>query len=550
MAQNKEQPISLKFLFFFTVFIIVILVYATTPNEIKQIKKSKTFEEMLEYTNTKQNSTTDINSPNIDYKKEEVKSAPIKNQNYISTVKNNYISNIQPAQNTMQEYYDLLDRMQKYPAKSINSAENIVKDILRFKGYPEYTIRVISDEASSMKQKTQGSYVAATFNISSGVMHINKVPLYALNIEEIIAIIAHELDHFDKIAQICKYMGMAEFQKLLNDNNMQGVNYEFWNKAQKYADINGFRGDYYKDALIRYINQGSIDLVSSYSDLYRLSEHVRNPLELSAYEVSDFIFEYYNLPNEEGPLRKLISKFNGLDWTIYNLINQNEIIQNERIAFFDYYFMNAIISEFPKYREVYNDCIVNKNGDMTSFWLAFEKDNESFYNKTMQLDEKTYKNIMQLLEKTNELAKGGINQEIICTALKLKVNTLLLNIVFPNAIKYIKSAAYNYLRYIKQNNITNSKDELQMILVLLCIENDLYTNKNSEIPSLYYINLPKELERLYSITNKNRKFHFIYKNKEFENILKEKKAQDASITDQKLLSELLYSTRLNDRIKH
>ena len=55
MAQKKEQPISLKFLFFITVFIIVILVYATTPNDIKKIQKTKTFEEMLEYTNVPRN---------------------------------------------------------------------------------------------------------------------------------------------------------------------------------------------------------------------------------------------------------------------------------------------------------------------------------------------------------------------------------------------------------------------------------------------------------------------------------------------------------------
>ena len=53
MADNKkkEQPISLRFLFIFTAFIIVFFVYATTPNDMKKIKQTKTFEEMLEYTN-------------------------------------------------------------------------------------------------------------------------------------------------------------------------------------------------------------------------------------------------------------------------------------------------------------------------------------------------------------------------------------------------------------------------------------------------------------------------------------------------------------------
>lgn len=550
MARKNEQPISLKFLFFFTAFIIVFLVYATTPDEMKQIKKSKTFEEMLEYS-YKENHKAEDEQSELPQQTEQAKPVQYNNYKQVYTPKKrtSYVKETQKDEKVLQEYNKLLDKMRKYPAKSINSAENIVKDILKFKGYPEYTIRVVSDEAENMKQKTSGSYVAASFNISTGCMHINKVPLYALKIEEIIAIIAHELDHFEKIAQVCKFMGMPEFTKMLNENKMQGLDYEFWNRAQAYANINDFKGEYYKDALLRYISQGSIDLTSSYSDLYKLSEHIRNPLELSAYDVSDNIFEYYNLPNQEGPLRKLIGKFNSLDWAIYNLINQNDLIANERIAIFDYYFMNAIVSSFPKYSESYINCINNKNGDMSEFWLAFEKDHESFYNKNMQLDEKTYNDILNLIEKTETLTKQGLTNEAVCSALKYKVNTLLANIVFPNAIKYINSAATDYLKYIKKNNISNSQDELQMILLLICTENNLYTNNIEPMPSLYYIKLPSEIETLYSITGKKQKFNFIYNNAEFKQILQNRKNQDPTLTEQTLLSQLLYESRLINRVK-
>lgn len=549
MARKNEQPISLKFLFFFTVFIIVFLVYATTPNEMKQIKKSKTFEEMLEYSNK-----APVKKAEESYEQpkqtNKINSNQQKNKQVYKPQKTTYnVKETPKAEKASQEYHNLLDRMRKYPAKSVNSAENIVKDILKFKGYPEYTVKVISDEAKDMKQKTAGSYVAASFNISTGYMHINKAPLYALNIEEIIAIIAHELDHFEKISQVCKYMGTAEFAKMLNENKMQGLNYEFWNKAQLYANIDNFNGEYYKDALLRYISQGSIDLTSSYSDLYKLSEHIRNPLEISAYDISDSILEYYDIQIQEGPLRNLVAKFNSLDWAIYNLISQNKVIINERIAIFDYYFMNAIISSFPKYREIYNNCINNKNGDMTEFWLSFEKDHESFYNKNMQLDEKTYSDIINLVDKTEVLTKNGLTEESICIALKCKVNTLLSNIVFPNAIKYIKSAATDYLKHIKTNKISNPKDELQMILVLLCIENDLYANNPDPIPSLYYIKLPQDIEILYSISSKNKKFHFIYNNAEFQKILKDGKTENSALTEQVLLSQLLYETRLINKIK-
>ena len=549
MADNKkkEQPISLRFLFIFTAFIIVFFVYATTPNDMKKIKQTKTFEEMLEYTNDSiSNKTIEENAieknvvlpKEISYQKQETTYAPQQKYTVEKKKRINYRDD--------SDFLELLDNLKKQPAMSTSSAEVIVKEILKYKGFPEYCVNVVIDDENT-KQKTQGSYVAAYFNISTGNLHVNKEVLYQTSIEQTIAIIAHELDHFEKNAQICKSMGTAAYAKLLTDNKTLGLNVSFWDNAQKYADISNFNAPQYKDALVRYLSQGSIDLTSSYSDLYRLSEHIRNPMELSAYEVSDFIFDYYGVPNEEGPLKKLVEKFNSLDWTIYNLIAKDSLLKDERIAFFDYFFIQAILSTYPQYKEKYNNCL--ESGNMTEFWLAFEKDHESFYNKNMQLDEKTYNSIFNLIIKTESIAKQGINNNIICSALKFKTNTLLANIVFPNAIKFIKEAANDYLKFINQNNIFSPKDELNMILTLICIENNI-TTKNQEEISLYYLNLPTEIESLYGIKGKNRRYHFIYKNEAFQNLLKEKKLQNPDITDQQLLLSLLKDKKLNDRNKY
>ena len=529
MADNKkkEQPISLRFLFIFTAFIIVFFVYATTPNDMKKIKQTKTFEEMLEYTNDSiSNKTIEENAieknvvlpKEISYQKQETTYAPQQKYTVEKKKRINYRDD--------SDFLELLDNLKKQPAMSTSSAEVIVKEILKYKGFPEYCVNVVIDDENT-KQKTQGSYVAAYFNISTGNLHVNKEVLYQTSIEQTIAIIAHELDHFEKNAQICKSMGTAAYAKLLTDNKTLGLNVSFWDNAQKYADISNFNAPQYKDALVRYLSQGSIDLTSSYSDLYRLSEHIRNPMEISAYEVSDFIFDYYGVPNEEGPLKKLVEKFNSLDWTIYNLIAKDSLLKDERIAFFDYFFIQAILSTYPQYKEKYNNCL--ESGNMTEFWLAFEKDHESFYNKNMQLDEKTYNSIFNLIIKTESIAKQGINNNIICSALKYKTNTLLANIVFPNAIKFIKEAANDYLKFINQNNITT---------------------KNQEEISLYYLNLPTEIESLYGIKGKNRRYHFIYKNEAFQNLLKEKKLQNPDITDQQLLLSLLKDKKLNDRNKY
>lgn len=562
MAQKKPQPISLKFLILSVAFIIAFLVYATTPNEMKQIRESQTFEEQLEYKNKDYESHTASESIYSRLNKEEdelnkkIKQAEKEQQRYKQLTKKEspkqikqIVTNKKVDYQQDEVFFALLDNLKHYSPKSVSSAENIVRKILRYKGYPDYILNIVVEEDENLKQKTQGSYVAAYFNIQTGQMHINKGPLYQLKIEEVIAIIAHELDHFDKIAKVCKSMGTAEFVKMLNDNKMTNVNSAFWDRAQLKANINDFDAKYYKDALVRYINQGSIDLVSSYSDLYRLSEHMRNPLELSAYEVSDFIFDFYNIPNNEGPIKKMVKKFNSLDWAIYNLISKNEILKDERIALFDYFFMNAIANSDPKYQEVFNDCISNRNGNMSTFWLAFEKDHRSFYNKNEQMDTNTYNSIMTLLDKTEKLATSGISNDAICDALKYKVNTLYANLVFPNAVKYMTNAANDYISFINKNKISKPKDELQMILLLICIENQLFKNTQEEIGNLYYIKIPELLVKLYPPKTKNQKFHFIYQNQAFKDILQAKKISNPSFTEQMLLSELLQAARPFENVK-
>ncbi len=563
MAPKKEQPISLKFIILSVAFIIGLLVYLTSPNELKEIQKTKTFEETLEYRNHDYASHSASESIRNRLESEDLESTrqyqKIQQQSQYQRTKqqkeiNNtttYVSNKKQINYQEDEnFYKLLDNLKTYTPKSVSSAENIVRKILKYKGYPEYILTIKINESEDLKQKTQGSYIAALFNIQTGEMHINKVPLYQLQTEEVVAIIAHELDHFDKIAQVCKSMGTNAFIKMLNDNNMQNVNYTFWNNAQAKANISNFDSQFYKDALVRYINQGTIDLVSSYSDLYRLSEHMRNPLEISAYEVSDFIFDYYNIETIEGPIKKLVKRFNSLDWTIYNLISKNEILKDERIALFDYFFMQAIANSNSKYQAAYNDCIQNRNGNMSNFWLAFEQDHQSFYNKNSQMDSRTYNNIMYLLDKTEQLAQRGLSTDEICNALKFKVNTLYANLVFPNAVKYMTTAANDYIAFINKNKISKPEDELQMILLLICIENKLFKNNQEEMKNLYYIEIPETLREYYPEPTKSKKFHFIYKNSAFINILNERRRNNPSLTEQTLLGDLLYETRPFENVKY
>ena len=144
--KNEKQPISLRFLFFLSIAIIVLLVYATSPNSLKEIQKSRTYEEMLEYTRkaptheVKEQQKVQVTRENAsqqktNYTKQEIKQTPILNKNTDKDAK----------------YNALLDKMRKYSPKNVISAENIVKDILKFKGYPANTIKIITDESEEPK---------------------------------------------------------------------------------------------------------------------------------------------------------------------------------------------------------------------------------------------------------------------------------------------------------------------------------------------------------------------------------------------------------------
>ena len=548
--KEKQQPISKKFVVAALVVISWFIYYLTDTNDLKKINSKKTFDEMLEYTNDRKvmnnyNSSSllnDTNNINIDL--DAIKTVP-QSSDQIVIPQNEQDNNEVNRTNTQQDKYNaLLDKLRMYPEKSVSSVENIINQILAYKGYYEGTINLVIDD-SQKNNSVKGSYIVAYFDFQKGNMHINKNLLYSVPREQIIAIIAHELDHFDKIACLCKAMGANNFEAKLRANNLNDFNFIFWQKASTRANIENFDEKKYEQALIRYINQNSIDLVSSYSDFYRLSEHIRNPLEISAYEVSDYILNYYKQPSNDGPTYRLVEKFNEVDWSVYNTIRDNSIIKDERIAFFDYFFMKAIARSHQKYQQALDYCINNTNGDLTTFWLSFEQDNMSFYNKNAKISLKTYETMYNLLNQTNIFAKSEINDKIICDALKFKINTLLSNIVYPNALKNIRLATKAFLQHIKRNNISVPEDELNYLLLLICMENDLYKNNSEKDVSLYYLKVPEEIKNIYHFQDRKLLYKYIYANAVFKKQLTERQ----NLTEQALLIELIDKTRPNVKVQ-
>lgn len=559
--KDRQQPISMKFVFLFVITVIGILVYAFTPNEMAKINSPKDFHEMLEYNPSATGAPKRKVNPNEIQKqlanKKIVSSESFakKNKAVTGLQQNSELppniqqSNHQEQKLSEEEQYNvLLDDLRMYPTRSTDTIVLIVNKLLQHKGYYADTVRVEIDDIPKNVQ-IQGSYIAAIFDFQSGKMYVNKDRIFEMKKEEVIAVLAHELDHFDKLACVCKSMGVSDFIRQLRENKLENVDASFWTNASQKANLSGFDSEKYKEALFRYINQNSIDLVSSYSDFYRLSENIRNPLEISAYEVSDYILNHYGLPHNEGSVYKLVRVFNEVDWAIHNSINKISSIKDERITFFDYYFMKAISESNARYSSVLNSCQYNNNGDLSAFWLAFEQDNMSFYDKRRQVTPQTYSTMYDLLSKMKDIIDAELNKDIIFEALNYKVKTLLSNIVYPNAIKNIRKAINSYFEYSKRQNVSDSKLDLEFLLTLVCIENELYkTNVNNEI-SLYYIKIPSELSSYRNISERKDLLRFVYKNDYFKQLLEQKKKINSSMTDQDLLIDLLNQSRLDVKVK-
>ena len=545
IVKPNKKPLIILILFLIVMFIVT-FVYITSPNDMKKLNKVRTFEEMLEYNNNnyKKQDAQKNNQTVVLYKNDNL-NIPAPPPDYVPTAQPVYTTETKETNLTVKteaDYRNLLTELQNYPARTEDQIQTVVNKLLKYKGYPENTVKVKATDIDQSRAKTKDHYLVANFDFSSGNLRISPKMLYQLGNKELIAILAHELDHFDKLANVCKSVGINQFLKIFNDNDIQ-INSDFWSQAAHFANDKNFDLKQYEDALKRFISQNEIERTSSFADFYKLTENMRNPLEVSAYKESDYIYDFYKIPQEDGPVKKLTRKFNDVDWAVYNTAAKLPNMKNERIALFDYFFSKAIVNSMPQFDREYQNCLANKNGDMTSFWLAFEKSASKFYNKSELMDNETYNTIYSLLEKTEQLAKNDLTNPEIAQALKMKINTLNSNLVYPNAVKNLRLSILDYLRFIKANDSENNEQELNCIIKLLCIDNDLTKENTDKEISLYNLNFADDLKLLYEIgESKKGRYLFIYNNPAF-------KQNKGELSEQDYLISLLNKNRLDIRIQ-
>ena len=525
---RRHKPISLKFVLFFIASIIGITIYLLYPSQENYMNTKRSFEEQLKYSQSRHKPQR---AEEIQIQKVKKEIPLIRDENYTQKINETKIAEIRKQI----PYNELLDNLIKLQ-KNHNIAEIIVRDILEQKGFDKNTVNIILKDINQNQVKTQGTTMVAQFDFKTGIITISNNAIYSLDKGVLIAVIAHELDHFEKIAQIFKSMTEDEFNNFISENNLSTINIDFWKNAIKYANIKNFDKKTYTDALTRLINHKNVGQNSLYSDFYCLSENMRNPLEISAYNVSDYIYEYYNIPIVDGPMKKLTEKFNELDWALYNLTNNNSDYKEERITFFNYFFAKAINNKFPKYKNIYNECIKYNNGILTTFWNTFKTDYADFFINGNATPE-TVNTFIALFEEAISLTKNR-TQSDIANALYLSIADLKQNIQTEESYIKFKKTVETHFKITKNNNSLSEKDELDAILTLICIENNLKQSEEKDI-SLFYIKIPTILNQYYTMS-KHQKFKFIYENNEFRRLLEERELNSES----KLLTQLLNENRI------
>ena len=539
MARRKQEPISMKFIFFIVFMIGLTIFYLLQHDEVEDInKKTPTYEEQLEYHDGQ------LYHEIAEEKKEEIKSSQNRTSNARRkrTEINQYQQETQTRLQTEQpeeKYKRLLDSLKNYPYKSSYYINVIVDQLLIFKGYPQGLVKVSATNLNQSRAKVQGSYLVANFDFKSGKLYIEESILNQLSATTLIAVLVHELDHFDKLANLCRYTGVDQFENILNRNGILNVDTTFWRMASTFGKTKNFNGEEYKDALERFVSQNKIQDTGAYSTFYKLAENLRNPLEISAYKESDYVYNHYGITIQEGPTQKLVKKFNDIDWAIYSKIAYDNILKTERVSVFDYYYSKAVLEQMPDLANIYNSCLTLRNGDLTNFWTAYKNKLNTFYKNNGQLNATDYSTIISLLNSTQTKLKDEINKEDIALILKNKINTEKNSTYTEENIKNFEKTLTNYINYTNTNEIKDDKQTLITSILLICIENKLYKNKQNEEISLYYLNMPDILMRINKIANKKQKLLFLYNNPAF------KTGKPNHLSEQEYLIQLINQNRIN-----
>jgi len=354
--------------------------------------------------------------------------------------------------------------------------------------------------------------VAGWFYFPSGEMIIDET--LVSDPIQLAATIRHELDHFEKAAQICKSFGIEKFSKYFNPDEF---NYEFWKTASQYAKTADFDVTLYHNALLRSAQMEENDTFGAYAYYFNKSEDLRNPLEISAYAISEQIYKAFGKEYSPAKEKKIVEKFNKIDWQIYNFTEKDSLFKNSRIILFDYLYMKNMTQNDEELALFYKE----KN---PRFYSMYNR-RLSYYTDINPSEESNKINeTLNLLENMLMMTQKQITQEDIKNAYEFKFETLLLeakryeNISKENLKikRLLKQMIDDYMEIShKYNLVQGSQLELRMLLLKIYFENGKISRQQRQK---------------------------IYSNKEFTDIMQKNKIPINNQGKEYVLKELLRQT--------
>ncbi len=183
---------------------------------------------------------------------------------------------------------ETLKKIKALKGPAVLNTGKITSILLEDKGLDPKLITPCSKTARFIKDNLtgKGDNAVAEFNLITGNLNITKgLVAYMSNIQYAAAI-AHELDHFINCAKLCKTIGVDEYENIFsNTKNKNNFNRNFWIKAAKSVDVEGFDP---KPIIENITSEQKIRFGYS-GNMFAMFDYLNSPLEKSAYDVQYYI---------------------------------------------------------------------------------------------------------------------------------------------------------------------------------------------------------------------------------------------------------------------
>ena len=424
---------------------------------------------------------------------------------------------------TQKEMKALNEALNIIDKNKIEDPQKITEVFLESMGYPKNIVEVKYFNPEGGRTNFANDTRMGTFNLSTGNLELNSILLNS-NIQKgsMIAVLRHELDHFDKSAKICKAVGIDQYKTL---HPSETFNENFWKSAMYYADTTDFDHKKFYNSILSQTDY--YDPTSLYDTFTELTHGARSMLEVTAYAFSDYIEERYQIRNNKTSLKKLSEIFNELDWDIYYLSKQSKYLSRSRSAIFDYFYVQTMAKYNPEYKTAYQDAIVN--GDVSYLANLYRMKSQEL--KTEKLDERKIEELGKIFYDMEVSMNKTLTNKEVNDILYLKYITL--KYCAKNLAQEGEIARYamildnnvdDYLEYLKIYGTGNDKLELDLLTSKLQLANITVDKGNGKKIKLGEKGeIDKTISRIEKnpVLKKKEKESKLSKSKFFENYIKE-----------------------------